>query len=35
MGPAVTDIVTSAWTLGAAVLIGVILHWLWTTTHPH
>lgn len=35
MSPAVSDAVTSAWTLGAAVLIGVLLEWLWNTTHHH
>ena len=29
MSPAVCDIITSAWTLCGAVLIGVIFHWLY------
>lgn len=28
-----SQVVTSAWTLGGAVLLGVILEWLWNTTH--
>ncbi len=35
MSPAVSDAVTSVWTLGAAVLIGVIVEWLWNTMHHH
>lgn len=35
MSPAVSDAVTSVWTLSAAVLIGVIVEWLWNTMHHH
>jgi hypothetical protein len=27
------DIVTSIWTLAAAVTLGAVLEWIWNTTH--
>lgn len=35
MCAALADVVTSVWTLSAAVLLGALLEWLWNTTHHH